>query len=226
MDKTTIPVFYACDDNFAKYAAVSIYSLKKNASRLNTYNVHVLHTGLSEEARKTLLSLADANFNIVFDDVNEYLSTVSEKLPVRDYYSVTTYYRFFIAEMHPEYDKAIYVDSDTVVQGDISELYRTDLGGNLLAACADRVVTENDTFGEYCERVLGIPRGEYLQACVWTAKLLGADVRDISYAPTELGSAEDFATMRHAAMEAVRLGVKAREGMRGSDPIGGLRVVE
>ena len=164
MDKTTIPVFYACDDNFAKYAAVSIYSLKKNASRLNTYNVHVLHTGLSEEARKTLLSLADANFNIVFDDVNEYLSTVSEKLPVRDYYSVTTYYRFFIAEMHPEYDKAIYVDSDTVVQGDISELYRTDLGGNLLAACADRVVTENDTFGEYCERVLGIPRGEYLQA--------------------------------------------------------------
>ena len=65
------------------------------------------------------------------------------------------------------------------------------------------------------------PRGEYLQACVWTAKLFGADIRDISYAPTELGSAEDFATMRHAAMEAVRLGVKAREGMRGSDPIGG-----
>ena len=55
------------------------------------------------------------------------------------------------------------------------------------------------------------PRGEYLQACVWTAKLFGADIRDISYAPTELGSAKEFATMRHAAMEAVRLGVKARE---------------
>ena len=164
MDKTTIPIFYACDDRFAKYAAVSIYSLKKNASRLNKYNVHVLSTGMSEESRKILLSLADANFSVIFDDVNEYLSTISEKLPVRDYYSVTTYYRFFIAEMHPEYDKAIYIDSDTIVQGDISELYRTELGGDLLAACADRVVTDNDTFGEYVERVLGIPRGEYLQA--------------------------------------------------------------
>ncbi|MBO4277949.1 MAG: 1-acyl-sn-glycerol-3-phosphate acyltransferase [Clostridia bacterium] len=164
MDKTTIPVFYACDDVFAKYAAVSIYSLKKNASRLHTYNIHILHTGMSDEARKTLLWLADANFNIIFDDVNEYISTVSEKLPVRDYYSVTTYYRFFIAEMHPEYDKAIYIDCDTIVQGDISELYALELGNNLLAACADKIVADVDTFGEYTERVLGIPRAEYFQA--------------------------------------------------------------
>ena len=55
------------------------------------------------------------------------------------------------------------------------------------------------------------PRGEYLQACVWVAKLFGKDVRDIAYAPTGFGSADEFALMRRAAAEAVRIGVKEPE---------------
>ena len=63
----------------------------------------------------------NANFSVQFDHVTEYLHSVQEKLPLRDYYSKTTYFRLFIAEMFPEIDKAIYIDSDTVVLGDIAQ---------------------------------------------------------------------------------------------------------
>lgn len=61
--------------------------------------------------------MENANFSVQFDHVTEYLHSVQEKLPLRDYYSKTTYFRLFIAEMFPEIDKAIYIDSDTVVLG-------------------------------------------------------------------------------------------------------------
>ncbi|MBO7394235.1 MAG: glycosyltransferase family 8 protein, partial [Abditibacteriota bacterium] len=54
------------------------------------------------------------------------------------YYSKTTYYRLYIAELYPEYNKVIYIDSDTVVQGDISELYNTDVSDYPIGAVRDR----------------------------------------------------------------------------------------
>ena len=59
--------------------------------------------------------------------VSSYLNKLCERLPLRDYYSNTTYYRMFIADMYPELDKAIYIDSDTVVTGDIAKLYDYDI---------------------------------------------------------------------------------------------------
>ena len=64
------------------------------------------------------------NVKIEFCDVSERLDKIKKKLTVRDYYSLTTYYRIFISEMYPKYDKVIYIDSDTVVCQDIVKLYQ------------------------------------------------------------------------------------------------------
>ena len=110
-----IPVFCACDDNFVKYTMVSLQSMMDHASKEVQYEIHVLHTNISEEMQKKMYAMENANFSVQFDHVTEYLHSVQEKLPLRDYYSKTTYFRLFIAEMFPEIDKAIYIDSDTVV---------------------------------------------------------------------------------------------------------------
>ena len=44
-----IPVFYACDDNFVKYTMVSLQSMMDHASKEAQYEIHVLHTNISEE---------------------------------------------------------------------------------------------------------------------------------------------------------------------------------
>lgn len=159
-----IPIFYACDDSFAKFTVVSLHSMIKNASLKYKYHIYILHTDISVEMKKKLLDMQTDEFEISFENVSTYLESVSEKLPIRDYYSKTTYYRLFIAEMFAEYDKAIYIDSDTIVQGDISELYNTDIGDSYLGACHEQAMVQVDEYGTYVEKVIGVSRHNFFNA--------------------------------------------------------------
>ena len=159
-----IPIIYACDDNYIKYMIVSLYSMIKNSSKDRKYDVHVFHTGLSKENMDIASSYANDNFKITFDDVTEDMYALQAHFPLRDYYSMATYYRIVITERFPQYAKAIYIDSDTVVLGDIAELYDTDMGDNLIAAVNEAVMCQTDTYGGYCETVLGIDRRKFFNA--------------------------------------------------------------
>lgn len=166
MKNKTIPIFYACDEPFIKYAAVSLKSLLANADKTRFYKIHVLITDVSDSTKEKFFALGTPNAEISFDDVSGYLGRLSARLPLRDYYSKTTYFRLFIADMFPRYDKAIYIDADTVVTGDISKLYDTDLKDNLVGAVSERVMAEEKVFGDYVERVVGIDRYAYFNAGV------------------------------------------------------------
>ena len=159
-----IQIFYACDDGFVKFTIVSLFSMMQNASREHQYHIHVLHTNIEPETEKRMLAMADECFEISFDNVSGYLDDLCERLPLRDYYSNTTYYRMFIAEMFPEIDKAIYIDSDTIVQGDISEMYATDIKDYDLAACHEQAMVQEDVYGTYVEKCLGLDRNRFFNA--------------------------------------------------------------
>lgn len=165
-DKKIVPVFFACDNGFVKYTTVAIKSLITNASRECKYHIHILHTGIEQDKMDIVMDMADDVFVISFDDVSEYMAKVKGNLPLRDYYSVSTYYRLFMADMYPEYDKAIYLDSDTIILKDISKLYDYELGDNLVAAAPDQVIVQHETFGEYAEQVVGVERNRYFNAGV------------------------------------------------------------
>ena len=166
MAKTNIPIFYACDDNFVKFTMVSMKSLILNASKNYDYTLYILNTGISAEMQRKTRELSCPGFSIVFTDVSERLRSITSHLPVRDYYSKTTYFRLFIPDMFPEYDKAIYLDSDTIVQGDISELYNTELGDNWLGACHEQAMVQTEHYGTYVEQVVGVSRYNYFNAGV------------------------------------------------------------
>ena len=164
MKNKIVPIFYACDDAFVKYTIVSLSSMIKNASKDYKYKVYILHTEISDEMKQKTLDLANENFEISFVSVEKYLKRFTKKLPVRHYYSKTTYYRLFIADMFPEYEKAIYIDSDTIVLGDISKLYETDVSNNLIAGCKEQAMEQVDVYGTYVEKVMGISRHEFFNA--------------------------------------------------------------
>ncbi len=166
MSNKIIPIFYACDDAFVKYTIVSLSSMIKNASKDYQYKVYVLNTNIGDDMKGRLSALENENFEINFTDVTEHLNSVTKDLPIRHYYSKTTYYRFFIAEMFPEYSKAIYIDSDTIVLGDISKLYETDIGDCYLGACHEQAMVQVDVYGTYCEKVVGVSRHNFFNAGV------------------------------------------------------------
>ncbi len=159
-----IPIFYAADDTFVKYTLVSLTALKENADRTRNYRIYILLTTVSEELKAPFAALSEENFLIEFVDVSAYLATCDDKLHTRDYYSKTTYYRLFIAEMYPMYDKALYIDSDTVVLGNVAELYDHDLGENYVGACHEQAMVQMDVYGTYVEQVLGLDRNRYFNA--------------------------------------------------------------
>ena len=164
MTKKIIPIFYASDDAFVKYTIVSLHSMIKNASRDFDYKIYILNTNISDDMRERLSALANDCFEVIFTDVSEQLDAFNKALPIRHYYSKTTYYRFFISELFPEYDKAIYIDSDTIVQGDISELYNTDIGESYVGACHEQAMVQVDVYGTYAERVVGVDRNNFFNA--------------------------------------------------------------
>ena len=147
-ERKVIPVFFASDDNYAPFLEVAMRSVKKNASKNYVYKIYVLHSGMERGNADRIMALSDEDFVVSFVDVSEKLLEVKEYMQLRDYYTSAIYYRLFIVDMFPEYDKAVYLDSDTVTLGDIGELYSYELGNNLIGAVADGAVASVPAFGE------------------------------------------------------------------------------
>lgn len=151
-----IPVFFAIDDHYTPFLAVVLQSLVDNSSKDYYYLIKILHTNVTEENKEVIKKYERDNIDIEFVDLNYYIDKVKDKLYTRDYYTKTTYFRLFIPNLYPQYDKALYLDSDIVILGDIAELYHTDMGTNLVAAAPDDVIQTNKVFQDYAEKVVGV----------------------------------------------------------------------
>lgn len=160
--KKEIPIFFSADDNYIPCLAVAIQSLKDNASDENSYKLIILNTGMSDEGKKKIKSFETENIKIDFADISKTTSKMSKELELRcrDYYSETIYYRMFIPSQFPQYDKAIYLDSDVIIQEDIANFYNIDLGNNLLGAIMDQVVASEESFRKYAKVALGLESNE------------------------------------------------------------------
>ena len=151
-----IPIFFAVDDGYVPFLAVALQSLIENSSKNYYYSIKILYTNINEENKKKINKYKKENVNIEFVDLNYYIEKVKDKLYTRDYYTKTTYFRLFIPDLYPQYDKVLYLDSDIVVLGDIAELYNTNVKGNLVAAIPDDSVQTIPEFAEYVEKVVGV----------------------------------------------------------------------
>lgn len=156
-----IPIFFAVDDGYIPFLAVAMQSLVDNSSEENHYIIKILHTNISEESKNNIYKYKRENVDIEFVDLNYYVEKIAHKLYTRDYYSNTTYFRLFIPELYPQYDKALYLDSDIVILADIAELYNTDMGDNLVAAAPDDIIQKNKVFQDYAELVVGVAKYEH-----------------------------------------------------------------
>lgn len=152
----TIPIFFAVDDGYIPFLAVSIHSLIANSSKNYEYVIKILYTDISDENQEKIKKYEKDNVSIEFVDLNYYIDKIKDKLYTRDYYSKTTYFRLFIPDLYPQYDKVLYLDSDITILHDIADLYNIDIGTNLIAGAPDDVIQNIEVFQEYAEKVVGV----------------------------------------------------------------------
>lgn len=167
-NKKSIPIFFAADENYAPYLAAALHSLLENANHEYEYFIYVLHADMDCESEnvKKLQAYNGKNVSLSFVNVTKQMQAVEKDLHLRDYYTGATYYRIFIAELFPQYDKALYLDSDVLLLGDVSQLFETELGDNWVGAVPDGAVACVPEFRLYTQEVLGISFEKYFNAGV------------------------------------------------------------
>ncbi|MBQ3972386.1 MAG: glycosyltransferase family 8 protein, partial [Selenomonadaceae bacterium] len=115
--------------------------------------------------------LADENFQLEFISLSDKLRQIDlegklNKHKFGAFSSLTIYFRLFIPSLFPQYDKGIYLDSDILVPGDISMLYRQKMGNKLIGAVADYSIQHIAPFMRYIDMYDGVDHRNYINSGV------------------------------------------------------------
>lgn len=138
MNKQTINILCATDDNYVPYCGVMLTSLFEN-NQGEQINVYILiDKPLSARNTNKFEQLAFRyNQQIEFVLINnEQLA----KFPTKgmDYWSIAMYYRIFATELLPKtVSKLIYLDCDIIVNGSIKEVFNIDLQDKAIGCVSD-----------------------------------------------------------------------------------------
>ena len=137
-----LPVVLSADNNYAQHMAVTIASLLYNLSGQCSVHFYILDGGLSEGNKQKIENLkVIKHFTIEYIKINiDELGVYECNLP---HLSVASYFRLKLPSILPNLDKVLYLDSDIVVNGDISPIFSINLNGFLLAAVQDPYTSES-----------------------------------------------------------------------------------
>lgn len=171
---TVVPIFFAVDEKYVAPLSVALTSLIANTNPATEYQITILNQGLAPESVTALGGMATTNVHIGFESMaaklQEQVQDHGNTLRA-DYFTLTIYYRLFIADMFPQLDKAIYLDADVVCEADVAKLFATDVSHALVAAAPDPFIANDPITAAYAEQVVGVPANEYVNSGVLVLNL-------------------------------------------------------
>lgn len=164
-----INIFYEANHALAGVLSASIVSVCKNTKE--ELGFFLLDTGLFASDRVLLTNLVKKFRNVRLEIIKVDLDQFRELRGYREENFVDCYARLLIPNLVPSVDKAIYLDTDTIVLTDIKELWDTDMEDNALAAPPDTGVSHvipphmKLRLGILSEKQVYISAGVYLMDC-------------------------------------------------------------
>lgn len=129
-------ILCATDDNYAPYCGLMLTSFLENHKAFHTEVYIIVKNNLKEEKRlKRLEERYDVKLNMVEFSFND----VTSSFPIGiGGWTIEMYYRLFASELLPkDIDRVLYLDCDIIVDGDVSNMYFSDLDGFSALVCTD-----------------------------------------------------------------------------------------
>ena len=136
--ENAIPVYLTVSEEYFKYFCVLLNSIFENLegdgnldiilivdNPISDHNIQHLNDYLLDKPR----------ISVRFFDIRSMVR--GWKPYLRGSYKINSYYRLLAPYFLLDYDKAIYLDVDTIVLHNLFELYSIDLGSNLIGATRD-----------------------------------------------------------------------------------------
>ena len=182
-----LPIVFTCDDAYLKYTNVVITSILHNQNKNCRYEINILSEFISEKNKKIAKRQIEkhSNFSIKFVTLKDI---DSNRFFLNSYMSISTYYRLYIPQLFSHYERILYLDSDVIVDADVSELARLDFEDTLSICCSSpyikNIVLEggNEKFPlSYFTDVLKMPDPlQYFNAGVMLYNLKKMNVMGVS----------------------------------------------
>ena len=165
-----VNICFATNAGYAPYLAVALYSLLCNADKSRFYDIIILGNNVPEESIERFYRIAAAFpcclLRLV--DMSDFHESVKDRHS--SYITAETNYRLAIlGELFGNYDRVLYLDCDIIVEGDVSELFDTDLCKNAVGGAeamdirvfmhTKRAFFIDDypyNFKDYAEKFMGI----------------------------------------------------------------------
>ena len=135
--KAEIPIAMCLDNNYTLPTIVAMTSMLENVKEGTEYKYYILVPGdFTDENKQKILSLKEKykskQFEINFINMKDEFKTAKQSL-----WGAAAYYRLRLPSMLGQYGKCIYLDGDTIVNKDLSELYNIDLEDNYVGGIRD-----------------------------------------------------------------------------------------
>ncbi len=143
---STLNVLYQSDNNYAVFMGVSICSLLDNNQSADDIHIYIIDDSINPENKKKLTTMIHSYArNVTFLTGKR----VFEQKEIETAFSYTgtrknthSYLKMFIDELAPELDgRIVYIDCDTAVTGDLTELMSVDMQGKTIGMVMDSLIT-------------------------------------------------------------------------------------
>lgn len=133
-------IVYSSDDNYSRHLAASMASLMDHNREEPEICIWILNVGLSDENIRKLTQVVESYGRTIrvvdFSDVRDRFP--AERIPLNTF-TIETYTRIFLPDALPETEhRAMWIDGDTSVLGNIHDLYYCDMGDCPVAAVVDQ----------------------------------------------------------------------------------------
>ena len=143
MEKKTAHIALCVNDGYIPYACVTIKSIIENHKN-EVVNIHLLSDYISDKMRNRL-------DEVVKDSVstNLHIHIVNDESlrGLKDTWSIYAWYRIFLPQvLSNDIHRILYLDADTIVVGNLKELFTLNMDGIAIAGCIDPVSFNNQTF--------------------------------------------------------------------------------
>jgi lipopolysaccharide biosynthesis glycosyltransferase len=137
---TKVAVAFICDSHYVIPTAVAITSLVFNKKPDTYYDIYIISAGLSEKETEKFHEFRGINTDIhiikvslkKFKGVNIFMHLTS-----------AAYVKFDLPELIPNQDKVLYLDSDVIIQQDLSDLFETNIDDYYAGAVKDIGLIDN-----------------------------------------------------------------------------------
>lgn len=142
-----ISVAYSLNNKYTYPTLVSMISILENSSRNTFYIFYLLvEKNIFKRQNKEKFIHLEEKYDrckvIIFELTNENLFNARV-----DRYPITAYYRLLLAKLIPNVNKIIYLDGDTLVLKDLTEMINLDMNNNIVLGFVDHSYKKAEKFG-------------------------------------------------------------------------------